>query len=204
MTTKLVAQSDEVINTDLPPSGSWEVHKKYLWCTPGSTTYTFFAFTDVNTTTGTAPHYVNYYRTFNQMATRLNEWNIRTPGNDPSRWLIDLAFDELNTNVRIYMKSNVGKMQYDTAQAAMTDLALAIQDSNTANVPVVFTIYDGRFGEVGTGYAGEVGAGGVQCAEDSTVASLICKEILKDGPHGGDVPVLNTEGTSLVAGISGA
>lgn len=57
-----------------------------------------------------------------------------------------------NTNVKIWVQSQVGKMTYGILHSALTGLALAALH-NRDDEPMIFQINDAPWGEVGIGYA---------------------------------------------------
>lgn len=167
----IVNQSDIVLGTDLPPSGSNQEYLKYLWCTPGTKTYVYFGFGSV---TGTRPlPYYNFYEAFVQA--EINVANVITDNgtdsqitnNSPGYWTMNPS----STNVELWVQSSVGTMTYGILGAALTGLEEAAVNYNKGNYPMIFQINDGQWGEVGIGYAGLLDAYGgcyYQIAPDNT------------------------------------
>ncbi len=146
---------------------------KYLWCTVGTKTYTYFGFGEL---TGSRPlPYYNFTEAYVQAAIEVNKFilangaDTHLHNNNPGYWTLRPA----NTNVEIWVQSSVGVMTYGILQSALSGLTVAAANYNKANYPMVFQINDGEWGEVGIGYAGILDSNG-QCyyrlAADATNA----------------------------------
>lgn len=132
-------------------SGSKDDWMEYLWCTPNTTTYTFFSIGmmtpgppsaqkyDVNGALSSAITTVSIYLQSNKDGPIAGgNWTVSPPG----------------SNVEIYVQNSVGRMTYGILQSAMsglTEMASAFIHHQTT---IVFQINDGKWGEVGIGYVG--------------------------------------------------
>ena len=120
---------------------------KYLWCTPGTETYTFFDFGMVD------PYpsgYFNLYHAFNQFGAYAHD-QIASMGDGP---LTTTYYSTPNTNVKVVVFPSKGKLTYGILSSAMYGLATAAENYDKSNYPMVFQINDGPWGEVAIGAAG--------------------------------------------------
>lgn len=143
----MVAQSDVANppNPTLPLSGSQELGMDYVWCTPGTKTYTFFALKYL--TPPPIPYFNFTLGVAAVLASLSNQADISLPygayTNDPG-----------NYNTQIHVEnSNKGEITYGILNSALSGLN-QFQITYKNNDPIIFQINDGQWGEVGRGYVG--------------------------------------------------
>ncbi len=122
---------------------------KYLWCTLGTRTYTFFDYGHIDSM---PQGYFSVHEAFSQAAVDVHN-HILANGDGPidgKGWYSAPP----NTNVELWVQSKVGTMTWGVLGAALTGLTTAAINYNSANAPMTFQINDGHNGEMGIGYAG--------------------------------------------------
>ena len=130
-------------------TGSNQQGMSFMWCTPGTKTYTFFG---VWFLTPPPLDYMNF-------AVALNETG-QSYANQADIYVPDGGFTvtPANTSVQVHMEnSNGGKLTWGIVNSALEGLYefLSVYESGTKNQnPLVFQVNDGAWGEVGIGYAG--------------------------------------------------
>ncbi len=132
----------------LPVTGSNQQAMKFMWCTPGTKTYTFFG---------------QWYLTpppldYMDFAKAINETGMSYQ-NQKDIWLPDGGFtvDPAGTNVQVHMEnSHKNKLTWGIVNSALEGLFQFLSvygvGSQSQN-PLVFQVNDGAWGEVGKGYA---------------------------------------------------
>lgn len=132
-------------------TGSSEAWMDYLWCTPNTTTYTFFSIGivtpappasqkyDVNGALSSATTTASTYLQSNiDGPIAGGNWTVSPPG----------------TNIEIFVQNSKGKMTYGILNSAMSGLAEMASAFIHHQTTIVFQINDGKWGEVGIGYVG--------------------------------------------------
>lgn len=144
----------------LPLSGSHEQGMDYVWCTPGTKTYTFFALRFL--TPPPIPYYNFTLAVQAALVSLSNQADMKIPygayTNNPAGY---------NTQIHVE-NSGGGELTYGILNSALTGLS---QFQNTYqnpgpitapnNDPIIFQVNDGQWGEVGRGYIGYSYANGV-------------------------------------------
>ena len=123
----------------------------------------------------TPPGYRNMYEALNQAAASVNTI-LATNGDGPiagGEWTIRPP----NTNVEIGVKNAKGTMTYGVMHAALSGLATAVTNYNSANDPMLFQINDGAWGEMGLGYAGYVDANDICVYEITPSVTHGCNDV---------------------------
>ena len=122
----------------------------YLWCTPGTLTYTFFTPGEL------APPPLTWRdpaRALHQAVAQVQDYLSSNPDGPISDgfWGTQPA----GLNIKIGVRSSKGETTYGILGSALTGLS-QFQDLgyNSAKLPLVFQVNDGVWGEVGRGYVG--------------------------------------------------
>lgn len=102
--------------------------------------------------------YFNVYEALNQAKVQAHNAILANGDTGFNKDGLDVGWGPYvpNTNARVFVRDNVGKMTYGILEAALTGLTQAVQNYNKGNYPMVFQINDGAWGEVGIGYVGLV------------------------------------------------
>ncbi|KAL8828363.1 MAG: hypothetical protein Q9191_002633, partial [Dirinaria sp. TL-2023a] len=166
VTAGQMVNASDVVATDpnnRPASGSNEAWMEYLWCTPGTETYTFFSngrlipppityhnvlgalnggLADVQSTIAAHGDGPIQSRPEDAMMGTYGVWYINPPG----------------TQMMVQAESaNMERLTYGILGAALTGLIQYVEAGyDNSNNPLVFQINDGRWGEVGTGFVGYI------------------------------------------------
>ena len=119
----------------------------YLWCTPNTTTYTFFGVGTID------PIPSRWYDVYGALSAAVYSLTISPNKVDGpisgGVWHIEPA----TTNIQIWVQNSNGTMTYGVLKSALYGLqqaALGYIHSKT----LVFQINDGQWGEMGIGYVG--------------------------------------------------
>lgn len=113
------------------------------------------------------PGYRNLYQAFNQAAVKVSDIIAANGKDGPSGFWVSRP---PNTNIEIGVtdaKGTKGTMTYGVLQSALSGLAQAAINYNPTNAPMLFQINDGKWGELGIGYAGYIDAND-QCIYEIT------------------------------------
>ena len=133
----------------LPQTGASTQPWQYLWCTPGTKTYTFFASYPL---TPPPLDYINFAAALNASGNSYaNQADIDVPDGS-------FTNDPAGTNVQVHMENaKGGKLTWGIANSALAGLwqfssvyAVGSQRQN----PIAFEVNDGQWGEIAIGYAG--------------------------------------------------
>ena len=179
----LVNEADVVLATSLPPSGSSQQWLKYLYCTPGTQTYTFFNFGELNPAPGTGtqiPGYRDVYGAFDQAAAAVDSLVANDGPIANGNWTLQSP----DTNIEIGAISHVGTLTYGILKSALVGLTDVSANYNQDNNPVLFQINDGSWGEVGIGYAGYKNDVGQCIYMENSTANYACRDAM-NGHAGG-------------------
>ena len=127
----------------------------------------------------TPPGYRNLYQAFNQAAISVSDTIEANGGDGPlsDGWTMRPP----NTNIEIGVQSAVGTMTYGVLESALTGLKYATSNYNPTNAPMLFQINDGRWGELGIGYAGYVDVNSNCVYEITPKVSSSCSDVGKKG-----------------------
>ncbi|KAL6722013.1 hypothetical protein ACLMJK_001118 [Lecanora helva] len=172
----LLDPSDYQLGTGLSNSGSDQEWFKYLYCTVGTKTYTFFGLGELNPAAGPdSLRYHNVYSAFTQAAATV-QFQAQQQGDGPigDGW----KFLQSDTNVVLEVKDSKGKITYGILHSFLTGMADATLNYNPDNQPMVFQINDGQWGEVGIGYAGYLDNNGQCLYEITPQESSPCSDVL--------------------------
>ena len=125
---------------------------RLLWCTPGTRTYIFF-----NLPLMEPPpiQYRNIGGALHQAANEISTYLVsQKDGAIPNgSWTTSPP----GTNTKIAVKNKGGEMTYGVLGSAMLGLSQFMDKGyNQKDVPIVFQINDGDWGEMGIGYVGMV------------------------------------------------
>lgn len=189
----LCSQAD--VYTSMPdpflPSGSDEEWYSYLWCTPGTNTYTFFNvgeiwpppikwFGNLSHALDIAIHDITTWLASNP------DGPVWQPGQEQVHYWN--TWDKSSDFVVFAEGYKSGTLTFGILHSALTGLLqfmqagqIASSGYNKGNDPLVFQINDGQWGEVGIGYVGFTGWPGMGCVYqviDDKPSD--CVEILKD------------------------
>lgn len=117
----------------------------YVWCTPGTKTYTFFA---LKYLTPPPLDYMSFGDAISAtLASLSNQADMAIPDGQ-------YTSDPAGFNVQVYVEnSNKGKVTYGILNSALTGLSQFLTAYHN-NDPIIFQVNDGQWGEVGRGYAG--------------------------------------------------
>ena len=137
----------------------------YLWCTVGTQTYTFFSFTEID------PAPQGTYNATDGLSTALGIAQERLgqgDGDMESPWA-----PSLDSNIRVFVQNSKGKMTWGILTSALQGLMEASAGFNkfgtdSHQVPMIFQVNDGGWGETGMGYIGFL----VNGTEDSCVYQI--------------------------------
>ena len=132
----------------LPPTGSNQQSMQFMWCTPGTNTYTFFG----SWTLEPPPlDYMNYTTALNLTG--------ESYANQKDVWVPDGGFtvDPAGTNVQIHMENaGGGKLTWGIVNSALAGLYQfqSVYGNGDRNQnPFIFQVNDGAWGEIAIGYA---------------------------------------------------
>ena len=145
---------------DLPESGSNQPWFKYLWCVPRTKTYLF-----INNGRLEPPplayRYIHYdliqaYAQANDELTQFGDGPITPPYNGymTPDYSWSSTFPAANTEVQ--MQSSKGVLTRGIIVSALMGLLEYAENYDDENMPMVFQINDGQWGEVGIGYVGYI------------------------------------------------
>ncbi|KAL6721977.1 hypothetical protein ACLMJK_001082 [Lecanora helva] len=132
----------------LTETGSDQDSMRYMWCTPGTKTYTFFG---ARYLTPPPLDYMNFPVALNETGSSYsNQADVDVPDGG-------FTVDPAGTNVQIHMEnSGGGKLTWGIVNSALAGLWQFLSVYGTASQnqnPLVFQVNDGAWGEVGIGYA---------------------------------------------------
>ena len=146
----------------LPPSGSDQPWFSYLWCTPGTSTYTFFS----NGRLVPPPlTYRNIQAALNEAITDIlgtidkkGDGPILASEVDAKLGIFGVWYTSpAATNFMIQAQGSKEGLTYSVLAAALTGLKQYVDAGyDKSRDPIVFQINDGDRGEVGTGFVGYV------------------------------------------------
>lgn len=142
-----------------------------LWCTPGTSTYTFF---NLGETIPPPYQWRDYKGALHQAVAQVQDYLSSNPDGplpDSGFWTTEPA----GTNIKISVRNSKGALTYGILGSALTGLSqFQDQGYNHDRNPFVFQVNDGVWGEVGIGFVGMV---------DPTDGSCI---YARTGPRKGD------------------
>ncbi len=121
----------------------------YLWCTPNTTTYTFFGVGTVD------PQPTQWYNTKGALLQAVASLKFLLDHNSDSpltggQWSISPP----TTEIDIYVQNSKGTMTYGVLLAALEGLSRVAELYIHEKKTMVFQINDGKWGELGIGYVG--------------------------------------------------
>ena len=121
---------------------------QFMWCTPGTNTYTFFGQFAL---TPPPLDNVNFAAAINMTGSSYaNQADIEVPDGS-------FTVDPAGTNAQVHMEnSNNNKLTWGIVNSALIGLGQFLSVYNTGSAyeyPLVFQVNDGNWGEVGIGYA---------------------------------------------------
>lgn len=126
----------------------------YVWCTPNTSTYTFFG---VGTVSERPWQWYDTRGALAQAVTNLT--NYLTQNSDGplagGKW----SFGPQTTRMEVYVQDSKGKMTYGVLLSALTGLSQMAEAYIREKKTMVFQVNDGGWGEMGIGYAGFVWEG---------------------------------------------
>ncbi|KAF6219247.1 hypothetical protein HO133_005072 [Letharia lupina] len=143
----------------LPDSGSNQPWLKYLWCIPGTQTYLFLnngrllppplTYRDVRGALSQAAVQAQNNLTQHGDGPITGHYSgFMTPG---FNWYMTPPA----TNFQVYAQSSKGVLTWSVLVAALKGLGQYVNNTyDFGDVPIVFQINDGQWGEVGIGYVG--------------------------------------------------
>ena len=157
-----LTEADVLYPLALPASGSSDPWMTYLWCTPGTKTYTFFSNGRL------IPPPLTYHSVQGALQGAImavQDWIVQH-GDGPIQSRPEDAkmgisgewyMTPPNWNMQVFARSQKGVLTYGILGAALLGLQqYVLSGYDRSNDPLVFQINDGKWGEVGIGYVGYV------------------------------------------------
>lgn len=126
----------------------------YLWCTPGTNTYTFFS---LKYLTPPPLDYINFTLAVSATLASLTDHT--------DTFLPEGSYtnNQPGFNVQVYVEdSNKEKVTYGILTSALSGLNQFMASYHN-NQPIIFQVNDGQWGEVGRGYLGFLRPSDGQC-----------------------------------------
>lgn len=150
--------------TTLPESGSSQKWLKYLWCTVGTATYTFFNYGGLN------PQPEGHHDVYQAYKAGVADVNLimAEAGKDGNVPDAGWSLKPVNTGVSLFAKSRKGTLTWGILRSSLTGMMNAAANYNNLNAPMLFQINDFSWGEVGIGMAGLIDEKTGKCSIDFT------------------------------------
>jgi hypothetical protein len=205
--TRLLDTASVNLQNTLPASGSSQPWYHYIWCTPGTETYTFFNFgqgpaapalssqsasaaqpSSTSASTIASSQSTTTYDVAGTLAktvTILQKYLNKT-ADGPISGTYTAAYAGMN--VELYVQNHEKeRVTYGVLVSAFTGLYQVVTDYNHKNTPIVIQINDGKWGELGIGYVGLLVGGNVTDCQYSVVPGedFPCEQVVNGTVVGG-------------------